>query len=865
MKKQFLFILFLFVATIVSYAQDIPLAKEGVLDLRKWDFEKQGIIKLNGEWDFYWEKLYSPIDIPDENEKQKYIIVPNIWSNNKNKESVKFKSYGFATYRLKILLPSEQKNLKINIKELRSAFKVWINGDFCYQTGNVAISKEDHRAGLFSFMKFYISQDNIPFNDTLDIIIQISNYTVPNASGIDFPLTIGTKYEIIRKQNLNYFLGFIAIGIFLIIGFYQLAIFFFRTNERSVLYFSLMSFSILLRTLYNHEFLENFLTNFDFAWFLDNLSVPLFTLFMSLYFYSLYKKEFGKIPLYLFSAYSLFLIVISFFSVEVIDSFLYVYMLNVVLSISYILFIVMPKTYKKNYYGNGWAFFGILFVFLTAISDILNILGVINISYTSTYGFILFTFFQAINIAKRYAYYIRTNEKLNKELKYKNENLEKIVDQRTKTINIQKVDLVQRNEELLHITDEIRAQNEEMKSITEELEQQSVLLQIQTEELKDTNFDLEKLSIVATHADNIVLIFDENLELEWANKAFYEKYNVDTSIYLKEYKFIENSSYEKILDVLNEILDTKKSISYDFCVNDETQLWLQTSVTPIFKGDKLVKIIAIETDISEMKKIQKEISEKKYVIEESIHYARRIQNAILPKFDDYKELFEIFVIYLPKDIVSGDYYWTSFSPNSQKELFIAVADCTGHGVPGAFMSLIGTTLLNEIINQKLILSPEKILDELSKGVKSLLKQNSREDIDGMDVILCKLNIETGLVLFSGAKRPLFYYSSEKQEVIRFISDRLSIGGMHSNLNNKFTLYNLILKKNDIIYLTSDGLIDQNRLDRKKYGTKRLMNKFNEIAQLPVLEQKVLLENSLNEWQLEEPQRDDITIIGIKMI
>jgi len=865
MKQIVLFLYLLSFSAITLFAQDVPVAKEGVFDLRDWNFNKESIVAMNGDWEFYWEDLYMPEDFNENTKNTKninYIYVPFVWNSGHNSDKIKYPNFGYATYRLKVLLPNNSE-YRIGIKKIYSAYKVWINGVLCFEAGKIAKSKQNYKAGLSNFVEFYYNQSKLPINDTLDIIIQVANYSSSLNPGIRNSIVIGKRKDVVKKQMQNFIIGFFAIGVFLIMGISYSFLFFFRRKNKPALYFSLMAFAIALRTLYNQDILENFFKNFYLTNIIDYGSVALFGVFLSLYFYSLLKKEFGKIMIIIFLITGSVLVIVSFFPLVVIEVFYYLYFLIVFVPTFYIVFVVIAKSYKNGNKEFFFAFLGVFILLLATLGDLLSLRGIINFPLTTTYGFILFTVFQSMYLAKDYSSFLYKNEQLNIELTYKNENLEKIIEERTSIINSQKVDLEEQNEELLLVADEIRAQNEEMKTITNELAYKTDYLQKQTNELMLVNKKLEQLSIVATHTDNVVLIFDENLELVWVNSVFYKKYNVDVDDDLSEYQFVENSTFKEIKDVLNEILRTKKPISYEFCVDSYSQIWIQTSMTPIFENDKLQKIIAIETDVSELKKAQKEISIKKNEIEESIHYAKRIQNAILPNFDEYTNYFDSFIIYLPKDIVSGDFFWSNISPNVEKEIFVAVADCTGHGVPGAFMSLIGTTLLNEIINQKLILSPEKILDELNRKIKSLLKQNTNEDIDGMDIIICKLNTNTRTVTFAGARRPLFHFNSEKKKLIRYISDRYTIGGMHSDLNNKFSLQQIVLAKNDVIYMISDGIVDQNRFDRKKFGTTRFIAQINRIALKPLPKQKEILKNIIKAWQNDEIQRDDITIVGIK--
>lgn len=246
----------------------------------------------------------------------------------------------------------------------------------------------------------------------------------------------------------------------------------------------------------------------------------------------------------------------------------------------------------------------------------------------------------------------------------------------------------------------------------------------------------------------------------------------------------------------------------------------------------------------------------------SIRYALTIQKAILPVKQEIDEYFKSFIIYRPKDIVSGDFYWVS---SKNDFIFAGVIDCTGHGVPGAFMSMIGNRILNEMINQREITSPAEILENMDLAVKKALRQEQTENDDGMDVCLCRIEKNNGAynICFAGAKRPLFYKADDKKlEIIK--GERRSIGGKYQ-FNIEFKEHCLLLNKSDVIYLSTDGLIDQNAPDRKKFGTQRLVSLLDAINHLSLDEQKQKIEKQLDSHQKDEPQRDDITLMGIKVM
>ncbi len=263
------------------------------------------------------------------------------------------------------------------------------------------------------------------------------------------------------------------------------------------------------------------------------------------------------------------------------------------------------------------------------------------------------------------------------------------------------------------------------------------------------------------------------------------------------------------------------------------------------------------------------VVEQNKAIKSSINYAKTIQNAILPFKTSIDEYLETFILYRPKDIVSGDFYWFTHVPEKNgysAKTFIAAIDCTGHGVPGAFMSMIGTQLLNKIVNEDKITNPAKILSLLNDGVITSLKQKETNNSDGMDVCFCRIEqAEKTKLIFSGAKRDLTYYNADKDCLELIKGERKSIGGVESKRSEaEFKNIELNLSKGDILYLTTDGFVDQNNIERKRIGHKGLIKILEENLEKPLNVQKEILEKALDKWQKGTKQRDDITVVGIKI-
>jgi ligand-binding sensor domain-containing protein/serine phosphatase RsbU (regulator of sigma subunit) len=274
------------------------------------------------------------------------------------------------------------------------------------------------------------------------------------------------------------------------------------------------------------------------------------------------------------------------------------------------------------------------------------------------------------------------------------------------------------------------------------------------------------------------------------------------------------------------------------------------------------RTIEIQNQKNEIESQRDIINEKNANITSSIKYASHIQNAVLPPLELIDKLLpDNFILNKPKDIVSGDFYWLA---EKDEKIVFTVADCTGHGVPGAFMSLLGITLLNEIVNIQGITSSDAIVTELrEKLIRSL--QQSRKDIptsDGFDIALCVLDRQQKRIQFTGGMNNLIYIHEGKLEVIR--ADRNSVCVVYDN-SGPFTLKEIEYKKGDTFYLFSDGYQDQfgGEHDRK-YFIHRFYTLLLDIHRQPMLKQKESLERNLKEWMGDNVQTDDITVMGVRL-
>lgn len=273
-----------------------------------------------------------------------------------------------------------------------------------------------------------------------------------------------------------------------------------------------------------------------------------------------------------------------------------------------------------------------------------------------------------------------------------------------------------------------------------------------------------------------------------------------------------------------------------------------------------------EMNAREVARQREELMIKNKNITDSINYARRIQFALLPTVEQFSSILpESFILYKPKDIVSGDFYWINENP---EKIYVAAIDCTGHGVPGAFMSIIGFELFRKITEGHGEPNPARILDSLNDNYVDIFSDGEHVYLkDGMDVAMCVFDKKEKSLEFSGAYNPLYLIRDET--IIEIKADRSSIGAeiiQVPNERRKFKSHNLVLQENDIMYLFSDGYADQfGGPEGKKFKYRRFRHLLLTIHQLPLQRQRSILEASFEEWKREMDQVDDILVIGIRPV
>lgn len=334
------------------------------------------------------------------------------------------------------------------------------------------------------------------------------------------------------------------------------------------------------------------------------------------------------------------------------------------------------------------------------------------------------------------------------------------------------------------------------------------------------------------------------------------------------------SKGESCIIALDAIIQSSKNIGQEGIVVEDTQtvlvsanlseLWIdkfpswRKFIFNLF-SKRLKDLITQQGIVTEQRD---QISQKNEKISNSIKYAGRIQQAVLPAEAYMQQILpDYFVLNRPRNIVSGDFYWVE---QKEQKLIIVVADSTGHGVPGAFMSMLGVSMLSEIVNKEIDTGANQILNKLRERIKASLKQTGEqnEQKDGFDMALCIIDTEKNNLHFAGAYNPLLLI--RKGELIEIKADRMPVG-IYIKEKDSFTLHQKELQKGDLIYLFSDGFADQlGGENNQKFKIRNFKNLLVEISSKPLSEQKQILTQTFDNWKGNQNQTDDMLVMGIKI-
>ena len=717
-----------------------PKVKNGQIDLSQWNFEGSHILKLNGEWEFYWNALADPTQFgPGQQKlpKPQFVKVPSTWTNYKI-DGKALPPHGYATYCVRIKLPNPRgMRFGIFVPKIWSATKVWVNNELIYTSGKISKSYAQYENRILEKLI-----EIEPKKQEVHLVVQVANHDI-FIGGLFQPFKIGYYNDMLESNSLKYSWTLMWLGILLAMGLYHFVLFLFRQKNKSTLYFGILSILLGLRLIVfgNHYIYEYLKAHSNLLSFAIQSKIYYGTTFWLppvglLYIQSLFPKQVTifkrsipivskraiKISLIVTALYTAFILVVS---PVIFTPTIFFYQPIMGLFAAYLFIgIILAVIFRQE--ESLFQMIGMLTMALAGLHDgLLNfsdnkdLLGLGGVELLPL-AFSIFLSLQFLIIARRFSRAFLFVEDLSA-------NLEKKVEERT-------VEVTQKNIEIEKKNDQLQHQN---KNITD-----------------------------------------------------------------------------------------------------------------------------------------------------SIQYAKRIQKAILGSQQRIEEKFkDAFIFLKARDIVSGDFYWYSEAGCNQDWLFndgistnngashlpmvdikiVVAADCTGHGVPGAFMTIMGNDLLNEIVNDQCVHKPSLILKQLDKKVRATLQSQSEEKTDdGMDMTVITIDETHQKLYFSGAKNSILLV--RRGDVFRLKGSIYPVGSAHYKANRDYQLHVFETQPDDVIYMFSDGFQDQfGGAKGRKYMTKRFRSLLLSISHLPMQEQKAKLKAEFDAWTGDKyHQTDDVLVMGIRL-
>lgn len=863
---------------------------KGVINLS--DFDKDKIYTIQGDWEFYWNKLLKPSEIRNlPSDSVNYTYVNNGW-NDFIYNGQKIKGFGFATYRLKIIAP--QGLYTIKFRQILSAYKVWINDKLVSQVGNPG-DINTHNAKILPNEIVFRS-----VSDTIEVVLQVSNYS-HRVGGIQELVTIGKPNVITErvKNSLNY--SFFILGSEAIFALYFLLTFFFRRKNIAYLYFSFSILTSLLFEIVNNEMffmrVLSEISSFELIKKIDFLCNYTRLTFFSLFFWAFFKDN-KIINKYVFSVILSISVILDLYVLftpcRLYSETLMFFMAFGLISFLYFTFSLLYGLFKKVK-NIVFSFIGMLIFNIGLINDILFNLNVINSIYLLNTGLLIFFIMQSIILALNYSY---TQSSVN-ILSNRFIVLDRL---RNSFLNITSYDLPKALE---IISAEYEADKIEIlvynnkKTYCESKKQDGSILFAQMEQNLTSDFD-ENLFIDSTvksknllfHKDefsvfSMPLIQNEEIKavllLGRIKKFTKEELTILEDISSHISVIFENYNYFWTLDKINKnlefLIDKRTKLAYK--QKDELiakTFELDEKIEELNISSKIVddlnqELITNRREITEAQQKlmiqQQEINSQKLLltdktknINSSINYAQKIHKTLF-RINQRVDNTEIFEFAKPKDIVSGD-FWGVFK--SANKIYVTLVDSTGQNVSGTFLSFLILSFIEEIIidNFRNDLSSADILYLLKNKYLKFIgaEKTSRLIQDSFDISLVAFDNRNNVLEFSGAGQPALIV--RKGENIFLEPDISPVGGHQHFFDNKYKNKKIEYKKNDTVYLFSDGFSNQiTKETKQKFGINNFLLLLNSISPYAFDKQKHDLNEKFDELLQNIRQIDDVLVVGVK--
>ena len=896
LRFTLLFTFILILAITSSRAQQTNFAIRGEINLKTVDFDKNTLISLDGDWSFYWKQFIPPEDFLEkvEPEQTDYFTIPALW-NNFIINGKEISGKGFATYHLKVEIDKLDKIYGIKVDRIESAYKLWIDDKLLIEVGNIDTS-ETYVIPSWEIKRVLFTPEKKDFH----ITIQIANFD-HRKGGIANSIEFGSDKAIESQQNKVFFKSVFILAVLLIIAFHHLGLYFLNKKEVTALYFAFLTLSTALYVISRGEFLVNYIfgvlpfeLNVKINWWSSLIGLSSFAWFSYASFNKFYNKKILKIISYSIAIFWFIILILpSCYFTHLIIIFYIVALSTIIFTLVGIIKAVINKETGANLVA-----IGTIILFISILNDILNDTGTIITIVAVPIGIFIFVLIQSFMLALRSSLSQKQVEMMNAKI----ETLDRI-----------------KGKLILEQNYKLRAP---IKILTQELgftkgyiiSPEDDTLEILAGCDSEANYYIDRLPEMILNIEQIVnhkqlpveLLLDLIKKKKVCQLNNYTKLEKSADYFKKAttkqalcYPILENNCVKTVL----YFEDKKNKISVN---NNRISLLnlLESQILTIIENDKIFgeleeltrtleekveqrtaevyqqkEEIAAQRDEIEEKnqRLRIALDQKEYVnrtLTDSINYAKRIQQSLLPSQNSFENTFpSSFVFLKPKDVLSGDFYWIKEKTQELDGVInefkiIAAIDCTGHGVPGALMSIIANDLLEQAINEHHLISPAKILSSMEIGIKSRLQseKNDKRNKDGMDISLVIINLTKSEFYFAGAHNPIYYIPKGVNDIEVLASTPYSIGGFEvRNKVKSFKETSIKYKSGETIYMFSDGYYDQigglkGRKFMKQAFKKLLITNYDKSMN----DQYKILNETFISWKSNLRQIDDILVIGFNL-
>ncbi len=881
-------LLFILLSVFVVKSNSQIVVENGKIDLSEFDFDKKNV-SLDGKWEFYGQKLYSPEDFSSSAQYiPSFVEVPKLWNSiEKNNSNPEIKNNDYGTYRIIVRTGKINHLYALNINRIQSAYKLWIDGEVYATEGKVG-KNFDEMSPKWSSVDIIFKTNNVE----TEIIIQVSNF-YHKKGGIEHSISFGLPENILNESWSILGLDIFLIGVLVIMFIYHLLMYLLLKKDRSNLYFALFllfsaSFSLTTGEIFMMKIFP------DFFWELlikmNYISNYLRGVFFILFISFLFKKELSKkIVKYIVivGVGMSFLVLIT--PARVYTHTLLVFIAFIAFALIYLVLGMVKASFRRKI-GAIHSLIGTFIVLAATTNDVLKEFQVIKTISLATFGIFIFVFFQSYMVSLRASASYHNTEKLTKRLQVigkikdgflsaKSSDLRKPVKIISEATGADRILVFIPRERVWYILNEYVESTEESKIINIKAFEglgDSMFFNEIVKNVIETGF-YSNAKLTGSNSYNTPEYFLKNSIQAIFCTPFKKDDDVVAILYI-ENKIGNTDFNEKNLQLL-DIIRSQISVFVDNYIlynelnktNKDLENRVEERTIEINQqsDELLAQRDEIESHNNVLNKAYNEIDTQSKQIVEGINYARRIQRSLLPDINFIKKIFpKSFVIYRAKDVLSGDFYWIDqiIDKDTEKGLF-AVADCTGHGIPGALMTIVGNNLLNSAVNEKKIYEPSMILDYMQSNIRTLMYQDKRNKglKDGMDVSLFSYDKKNMKIEFSGARSNI--YLIKENELIEFRGNKMSIGGVtqYRNTGKLFENISIDVNEGDTVYIFTDGFPNQfggfwNRKFRRKSFKKMLLAAHKKELYI----QRKILSGNLDNWQGENKQTDDILVVGIKI-